>query len=128
MDHFLYRDGALYAEDVPISEIAAAVGTPFYVYSTATLLRHFQLFDDALEGSLGRVVMQRQAAMSDPPARFDGHRLSDQQARPRHRQSAVMDEVPVGRFAVDRAVLAHRAHDDAIVERQAAQVDGREKG
>ncbi|WP_108860743.1 diaminopimelate decarboxylase [Ruegeria sp. Alg231-54] len=50
MDHFLYSDGALYAEDVPISEIAAAVGTPFYVYSTATLLRHFQLFDDALDG------------------------------------------------------------------------------
>ncbi|MBO9411567.1 MULTISPECIES: diaminopimelate decarboxylase [unclassified Ruegeria] len=50
MDHFLYRDGALYAEDVPISEIAAAVGTPFYVYSTATLLRHFKLFDDALDG------------------------------------------------------------------------------
>ncbi|SIT85645.1 diaminopimelate decarboxylase [Yoonia rosea] len=48
MDHFLYRDGALYAEDVPVSEIAAAVGTPFYVYSTATLKRHFQLFDDAL--------------------------------------------------------------------------------
>ena len=40
MDHFLYRDGALFAEDVAISEIAAAVGTPFYVYSTATLLRH----------------------------------------------------------------------------------------
>jgi diaminopimelate decarboxylase len=50
MDHFLYRDGALHAEDVAISEIAAAVGTPFYVYSTATLLRHFQLFDDALAG------------------------------------------------------------------------------
>lgn len=50
MDHFLYRDGALFAEDVPISEIAAAVGTPFYVYSTATLLRHFKLFDDALNG------------------------------------------------------------------------------
>ncbi|CUH49386.1 diaminopimelate decarboxylase [Ruegeria atlantica] len=50
MDHFLYRDGALYAEDVPIYEIAAAVGTPFYVYSTATLLRHFQLFDNALDG------------------------------------------------------------------------------
>ena len=50
MDHFLYRDGALYAEDVPVSEIAAAVGTPFYVYSTATLLRHFKLFDDALAG------------------------------------------------------------------------------
>ncbi len=50
MDHFLYRDGALYAEDVPVSEIAAAVGTPFYAYSTATLQRHFKLFDDALEG------------------------------------------------------------------------------
>ena len=50
MDHFLYRDGALYAEDVPVAEIAAAVGTPFYVYSTATLLRHFRLFDEALTG------------------------------------------------------------------------------
>ena len=50
MDHFLYRDGALFAEDVPIAEIAAEVGTPFYVYSTATLTRHFRLFDEALEG------------------------------------------------------------------------------
>ncbi|MBR2573013.1 MAG: diaminopimelate decarboxylase [Loktanella sp.] len=48
MDHFLYRNGALYAEDVPVADIAAAVGTPFYVYSTATLTRHFQLFDEAL--------------------------------------------------------------------------------
>ena len=51
MDHFLYRDGALFAEDVPLADIAAAVGTPFYVYSTATLTRHFKLFDDALEGT-----------------------------------------------------------------------------
>ncbi|MCR8827389.1 diaminopimelate decarboxylase [Pseudosulfitobacter koreensis] len=50
MDHFLYRDGVLHAEDVPVADIAAAVGTPFYVYSTATLLRHFRLFDEALEG------------------------------------------------------------------------------
>ncbi len=50
MDHFLYKNGALHAEDVPLSEIAATVGTPFYVYSTATLLRHFQLFDEALAG------------------------------------------------------------------------------
>ena len=48
MDHFLYRDGSLHAEDVPVAEIAAAVGTPFYVYSTATLMRHFKLFDEAL--------------------------------------------------------------------------------
>ncbi|MEX0371467.1 MAG: diaminopimelate decarboxylase [Tateyamaria sp.] len=50
MDHFLYRNGVLYAEDVPVADIAAAVGTPFYVYSTATLLRHYTLFDDALHG------------------------------------------------------------------------------
>ena len=51
MDHFLYRDGALYAEDVRLEDIAAQVGTPFYVYSSATLTRHFKLFDDALEGT-----------------------------------------------------------------------------
>ncbi|ABG31222.1 diaminopimelate decarboxylase [Roseobacter denitrificans] len=50
MDHFLYRDGVLHAEDVSVPEIAAAVGTPFYLYSTATLLRHFRLFDEALDG------------------------------------------------------------------------------
>ena len=50
MDHFLYRDGQLCAEDVPVAQIAAAVGTPFYVYSTATLERHFKLFDEALDG------------------------------------------------------------------------------
>ena len=48
MDHFLYRDGQLHAEDVPVAQIAADVGTPFYCYSTATLTRHFQLFDEAL--------------------------------------------------------------------------------
>lgn len=51
MDHFLYRDGVLHAEDVAIPEIAAAVGTPFYVYSTATLTRHYRLFDEALAGT-----------------------------------------------------------------------------
>jgi len=40
----------LHAEDVSLAEIAASVGTPVYVYSTATLLRHFHLFDDALSG------------------------------------------------------------------------------
>ena len=51
MDHFLYRDGALFAEDVPVAEIAAAVGTPFYCYSAATLERHYRLFDEALAGT-----------------------------------------------------------------------------
>ena len=50
MDHFLYRDGELFAEDVPLAQIAAEVGTPFYAYSTATLTRHFRLFDEALDG------------------------------------------------------------------------------
>lgn len=48
MDHFLYRNGVLHAEDVALTEIAAAVGTPFYVYSTATLERHYRLFEEAL--------------------------------------------------------------------------------
>ena len=48
MDHFLYREGVLHAEDVAIPDIAAAVGTPFYVYSTATLERHYRLFTEAL--------------------------------------------------------------------------------
>ena len=50
MDHFIYRNGILHAEDVALPDIAAAVGTPFYVYSAATLIRHFRVFDEALEG------------------------------------------------------------------------------
>ena len=50
MDHFLYRSGVLHVEDVPLPEIAAAVGTPAYVYSAATLTRHFRVFDEALAG------------------------------------------------------------------------------
>ncbi len=44
MNHFSYRNGELYAEDVPVAEIAAKVGTPFYCYSTATLERHYRVF------------------------------------------------------------------------------------
>ncbi len=50
MDHFLYRNGILHAEDVSLAEIAAVVGTPFYCYSSATLTRHFRLFEEALAG------------------------------------------------------------------------------
>jgi diaminopimelate decarboxylase len=48
MDHFLFRDGVLHAEDVPLPAIAEAVGTPVYVYSRATLTRHARVFRDAL--------------------------------------------------------------------------------
>jgi len=50
MNHFEYRDGVLFAEEVPVPEIARAVGTPFYVYSTATLTRHFKVFSEAFAG------------------------------------------------------------------------------
>lgn len=48
MDHFNYRDDILYAEDVAISAIAEQVGTPCYIYSKATLERHWHAFNDAL--------------------------------------------------------------------------------
>lgn len=50
MDHFSYQHGELYAESVSLTEIARSVGTPTYVYSRATLSRHFQAFEQALQG------------------------------------------------------------------------------
>ena len=50
-DHFLVRDGVLHAEGVSLETIAAEVGTPTYVYSTATLLRHLRVFSGAFEGA-----------------------------------------------------------------------------
>jgi diaminopimelate decarboxylase len=48
MDHFNYKNGTLHAEDVPLSRIAAEVGTPVYVYSRATLERHARVFQEAV--------------------------------------------------------------------------------
>jgi diaminopimelate decarboxylase len=47
MHHFHYRGDDLYCEDVPVARIASEVGTPLYVYSQATLTRHFRVFDEA---------------------------------------------------------------------------------
>jgi diaminopimelate decarboxylase len=47
LHHFAHRDGVLHAEDVAVPRIAAAVGTPFYCYSTTTLTRHYRVFDEA---------------------------------------------------------------------------------
>src|SRR3990167_1119648 len=47
MHHFEYRNGEMHAEDVPLKRIAKEVGTPAYVYSLATLRRHYQVFDRA---------------------------------------------------------------------------------
>ena len=48
MDYFNYRDGQLFAEDVALADIAKAHGSPCYVYSRATLERHWRAFDEAL--------------------------------------------------------------------------------
>ena len=45
MHHFIYKDNELYCESVAIADIAKAVGTPFYLYSSATLAHHFNTFD-----------------------------------------------------------------------------------
>ena len=47
MHHFHYVNNELYCEDIPVSTVAGEVGTPFYIYSHATLLRHFSAFDQA---------------------------------------------------------------------------------
>lgn len=47
MDHFNYRHGQLFAEEVPVADIAATVGTPCYIYSRATIERHWHAFDRA---------------------------------------------------------------------------------
>ncbi len=49
MHHFQYRENELYAEEVPVRQIARKVGTPFYLYSAATLRRHFRVFDQAFK-------------------------------------------------------------------------------
>lgn len=47
MDHFEYRDGSLFCEEVPVADVAARAGTPLYLYSTATLLHHYRALADA---------------------------------------------------------------------------------
>ena len=55
MNHFEYRSGCLFAEDVDVRDIAAQVGTPCYVYSRATLERHWHAFNDVF-GSIDHLV------------------------------------------------------------------------
>ena len=55
MNDFHYREGELYCEDVPLSRIAKEVGTPCYVYSHHTLVRHFRVYDRAF-GNIPHIV------------------------------------------------------------------------
>ncbi|MBC8457566.1 MAG: diaminopimelate decarboxylase [Deltaproteobacteria bacterium] len=50
MHHFEYRNNELYCEEIPITEIVRAVGSPFYLYSDATIRQHFRAFDGAFDG------------------------------------------------------------------------------
>ncbi len=50
MHYFTYKNGQLYAEDVPVADLAAEHGTPLYIYSASTLKRHLNAFDSAFQG------------------------------------------------------------------------------
>jgi diaminopimelate decarboxylase len=50
MHHFTMKNGVMHAEEVNLVDLAAAVGTPFYCYSAATLARHYEVFDSAFAG------------------------------------------------------------------------------
>jgi diaminopimelate decarboxylase len=53
MHHFQYRDGTLHAEGVPVEDIVRAAGSPVYIYSTATVARHYRLYADAMAKAAG---------------------------------------------------------------------------
>ncbi len=67
MDHFEIRNGELFCEEVPLAEIAAAVGTPAYVYSTATMLRHAEVLKSSL-GGLGDPLIAYAVKANPNPA------------------------------------------------------------
>ena len=61
MHHFQYRSGVLHAEDVSLARIAAEVGTPVYVYSSATIERHYKAFEKAFAGQKAHVFYAMKA-------------------------------------------------------------------
>src|SRR5882672_12332583 len=74
MHHFHYRAGVLHAEAVNLAELAAAVGTPFYCYSTATIERHYQVFAGAFADvvSEGELKRARAAGIAPDKIMFSG--------------------------------------------------------
>ena len=64
MHHFGYVNGLLHAEDVSLAAIAEEVGTPFYCYSSATIERHYRVFDEAFAG-LDRLICYSPKANSN---------------------------------------------------------------
>lgn len=64
MHHFHYRDAELFCEEIPLAVLAEKVGTPFYLYSLATLTRHFRVFDEAF-GSAPHLICYSAKANSN---------------------------------------------------------------
>src|SRR2546423_15498135 len=64
MHHFAYRNGVLHAEAVNLVDLARAVATPFYCYSTATLTRHYEVFADAF-GDVNALICYAMKANSN---------------------------------------------------------------
>ena len=56
MRHFDYHDGEMFAEEVALSRIADEVGTPVYVYSTATFTRHYRVFADSFDDATALIA------------------------------------------------------------------------
>ena len=84
-------------------------------------------FDDGLQRRFVLVAVEAEAALGDAALALDMGGLEAQQAGARHREHAVMHLVPGLGAAIDRRILAHRRHDDAVGQRDAAELDRREE-
>ena len=105
MNHFDYRNGVLHAEAVNLIDLAEAVGTPFYCYSTATLERHYRVFTDAFAGEKARGLLRHEGELQPVGAAHAG------EARRRRRRG-------LGRRIEARARGRHSAAEDPVLRRR----------
>ena len=115
MHHFAYRDGVLHAEAVDLVDLAAAVGTPFYCYSTATLERHYQVFTHAFADVRALVCYAMKANSNQAVIKTLGA------ARRRRRRR-------LGRRAQARARGRHPAAQDHVLGRRQDRARARARG
>ncbi len=113
MHHFAYRDGLLHAEDASLVDIAHAVGTPFYAYSTATLERHYKVFTEAFADARATLCYALEGQFQPGGDRH----LRQARRRRRHRLRRRIEARAGGR---------HRAAQDRVLRRrQDPRGDGR---
>lgn len=137
MDHFNYRHADLYVEDIPVSQIAAEFGTPCYVYSRATLERHWQVFHEAFEGHPHKVcyavkansniailnVLAKLGSGFDIVSQGELERVITAQGNPEHVLFSGVGKLPgeieralelnIGCFNIESASELHRINDIA---------------